>query len=103
MTDVVVQTSEGTLLFWCPGCRELHAVWLAPMPNPTTGAVWTWNGSTDRPTFSPSILVHGFTNGRIFQPRCHSYVRDGVIEFLGDCEHDLAGRSERLLSDPLSR
>ncbi|MGC4033677.1 MAG: hypothetical protein QM754_18485 [Tepidisphaeraceae bacterium] len=25
--------------------------------------------------------------------RCHSFVRDGQIEFLGDCTHELAGKT----------
>lgn len=27
---------------------------------------------------------------------CHSFVRDGRIEFLGDCTHELAGKSVAL-------
>lgn len=101
MNDVVIQTSEGTLLFWCPGCRELHGVWLKNFPNPN-GAWWYWNGSKELPTFTPSVLVHGSVNaGRMVIPRCHSYVRDGRIQFLSDCEHDKAGQTVMLPKNPL--
>jgi hypothetical protein len=42
----------------------------------------------EAPTFSPSILVRTH-DGRI----CHSYLRDGVWEFLTDSTHHLAGTS----------
>ncbi len=29
-------------------------------------------------------------------PLCHSFVRDGRIEFLGDCTHKLAGQTIEL-------
>lgn len=28
--------------------------------------------------------------------RCHSFVRDGKIEFLGDCTHEMAGTTIEL-------
>lgn len=58
--------------------------------------VWGWNGSMESPTLTPSVLVypHKGTPG-VFndQPRCHTFVRDGKIEFLADCEHALAGQT----------
>lgn len=70
----------------CPGCRRSHIITL---PN------WTWNGSTERPTLSPSLLVYPATgpDGKQLWPRCHSFVRDGSIQFLGDCDHALAGQT----------
>lgn len=78
--------------FDCPGCGEPHVV-------PTTGAkAWGFNGSLDAPTLAPSILVHSVRNpwGPVFDSTptvCHSFVRDGRIEFLGDCTHALAGQT----------
>jgi len=53
--------------------------------------VWEFNGDVDKPTFSPSILVrhHEWTVEKV----CHSFVRDGKIEFLNDCTHELAGKT----------
>ncbi len=75
--------------FFCPGCKGGHAVW-------TTGKVqWSFNGSLDKPTFDPSILIYGWKNpdGSVGQPRCHLYVRDGQLQFLDDCEHEYKGRT----------
>lgn len=93
-TDVVRTTSDGVVMFWCPGCETYHGVWTTDV-NPLTGARWSWNGDRVRPTFSPSVLVHG--NGKV--PHCHSWVRDGVIEFLGDCSHPLAGLKVGLMTN----
>lgn len=54
------------------------------------GPAWTWNASLSAPTFDPSVLLQGGPPGT---PRCHSFVRDGRIEFLSDCEHPLAGKT----------
>lgn len=98
--------TNGVVMFWCPGCEEHHGVW-TDVPNELTGGRWQWNGSLDKPTFSPSILVRGtvpitdeehaiIMRGEPFEPKprvCHSFVRDGRIEFLSDCTHKLAGQT----------
>lgn len=92
----LIQPHQGDVhyMFFCPGCKEGHAV-RVQIPAGSTGAVWTWNGSTDKPTFQPSILVYAQAGGEHYraQPRCHSYVTDGNIQFLADCEHDLKGQT----------
>lgn len=70
----------------CPGCKHAHRV-VVGGPND-----WQWNLSYDRPTLTPSILV---TMPPI-NYRCHSYVRDGLIHFLPDCTHELAGKTIEL-------
>jgi hypothetical protein len=80
--------------FWCPGCAE----WDEPGSHlHSTHAVdrtWTFNGDVNRPTLSPSVLVTGRFKGE--ERRCHSFVRDGRIEFLSDCSHKLAGQTVEL-------
>lgn len=109
----VLRTLEGGLVaFWCPGCEELHQVRVRPADSPS----WDFNGDYDRPTFSPSILVRSghflpshkpgdgcwctycAEDGADGTPgfsckQCHSFVRDGKIQFLGDCSHSLAGQT----------
>ena len=53
---------------------------------------WTWNGSLDRPTFTPSILSRYTIEGEGHHV-CHSFVTDGRIQFLEDCTHKLAGQT----------
>jgi hypothetical protein len=60
----------------------------------SVGAQWGWNGSLDKPTFTPSILVKAnYTSPNRLDDICHSFVTDGKIQFLGDCTHELAGQT----------
>ena len=96
----------GRVAFECPGCGMMHQVRVEGSLRPR----WEWNGDGHRPTFSPSILVE---DGHYVDPagkwcdrsggdepceclRCHSFVRDGMIQFLGDCTHALAGQTVAL-------
>lgn len=68
-------------MFWCEGCQEVHAF----------NNTWTFNGDQLNPTVSPSLLV---TAGKSRpEYRCHSFIRDGKIEYLSDCSHNLAGKT----------
>lgn len=74
--------------FWCPGCDDLHQV----------DESWQVTGSRDSLTISPSVLVeYGNHPGA---KRCHSFVRNGRAEFLGDCTHALAGQTVALPAVP---
>lgn len=80
----------GGQIFWCPGCDSAHQVNTSPKSN------WTWNGDMDRPTFSPSILVTcewHTEDDTMKDDRCHSFVKDGQIQFLSDCTHAKAGQT----------
>jgi len=91
-------TSGTKAYLWCPACDDLHGIEVGP-------GGWTWDGNADAPTTAPSIRVGGVQWGpedAFFKPShhvgrgaptvCHSFVRSGVWEFLGDCTHDLAGQ-----------
>lgn len=82
----------GGQIFFCPGCRSTHCVNLKGWR-----AHWSYNNDPDKPTFSPSILVtyDGVDTGDddALPERCHSFVCDGMIQFLGDCTHDLKGQT----------
>ena len=103
----VLRTMEGGRVgFYCPGCKEEHQV---TVEGPYC---WGWNGSQEKPTFTPSILVRGtqsltdkehefLMSGGTIEPRkcvCHSFVTDGKIQFLSDCTHELAGQTVDLAS-----
>ena len=79
---------EERVVFMCPGCEIGHGVYVRRKEgNP--GPVWGFNNDFEKPTLTPSILIYAAGN----RPRCHSFVRDGNIEFLGDCTHKLAGQT----------
>jgi hypothetical protein len=109
--------------FWCPGCNGNHGVWVKG------ATVWTFNGNTERPTFQPSLLVRSghYLYGSEHIPGkvagqdpcwctwnrdhpgdpapfkctvCHTFVTDGMIQFLGDCTHELAGQTVEMPLHP---
>lgn len=76
-------------LIECPACGYGHFFRTVPHDNLP---VWTFNGDREKPTFADSMLV----NANVTSPgavRCHSFVREGRIEFLSDCSHPLAGQT----------
>ncbi|WP_367187579.1 DUF6527 family protein [Henriciella sp.] len=79
-------------MFECPGCGQPHRVQIGRGKGPR----WTFNGDHERPTLSPSVNVTWRKRDGSIHKRCHSFVREGSIQFLGDCTHDLAGQMVRL-------
>lgn len=71
--------------YYCPGCKRLHGV---------PAERWNWNGDTEKPTLSPSVR-HFIPEGEHGPSRttCHYFVREGRIEYCGDCEHELSGKN----------
>lgn len=86
MTDDVIksfgrnESGQELWVFHCPGCNYAH-------PYKIPG--WNWNGSTTKPTFTPSLLVAPDSPPN----RCHLFVTDGMIQFCSDCHHSLAGQT----------
>lgn len=84
-----VSMPEGKgIAYFCPGCGHMQYI-------PTEGEhpVWTWDGNVEAPTLNPSILTWRDVPEKGIHFRCHSFVRGGNIEFLGDCTHALAGKT----------
>lgn len=72
------------LWFECPGCGHLHGIHVGQ----GEGVRWTWDGNIEAPTFNPSVSVK-WKEFEI-EKHCHSFIRAGNFEFLGDCTHALA-------------
>lgn len=95
--------SNAHLSFMCLGCGLEHTVRLLA-PNK-----WTFNGDLGKPTLSPSVLVRSGHHAQHHTQGancwcdmpdagfscqiCHSFVRDGKIQYLNDCTHELAGQT----------
>lgn len=84
--------APGLLAFTCPGCGYDHAVGVNGRKVPGEDGTmneWQWNQSMTKPTFMPSLLLFK-SDPKL---RCHSYVKDGKIQFLDDCHHSLKGQT----------
>lgn len=114
------ENEVGRYLFKCPGCGDWHSIPTNKEDLLFSPHKWSFNGDENNPTFSPSLLVR---SGH-FAPQyvgdscwctynkdlvskgekpcdescyiCHSFIRNGKIEFLSDCTHKLAGQTVEL-------
>lgn len=106
-----VEPGNGSpdFVFFCPGCKNGHGIWTTDRNS--QNATWSFNGNMEKPTFSPSILIKApmwvppVTTENYEQWKkepweqkqvetvCHSFVRDGMIQFLDDCSHELKGQT----------
>jgi len=76
--------------FWCPGCKAPHSVPVNQRPfGSATKNTWLWNKSLIAPTFMPSLLFDKDDPAK----RCHSFVKDGKIQFMTDSGHALKGQT----------
>jgi Family of unknown function (DUF6527) len=89
--------------YWCPGCDSLHAIAIRPHTH-DNGAGWEFSGTLECPTYAPSQLTtwdywrddDGRKRNKEEGPLkkvCHTFIRGGMIEFLGDCTHHLVNQT----------
>jgi hypothetical protein len=89
---------HGELGFICKGCGYRHFI----TDNESTGhqLCWEFNKDYEKPTINPSILFNRDVPDEYLKEgnmhRCHSFIKDGMIQYLGDCTHQLAGQTIEL-------
>lgn len=103
------KANDGMLIYYCPGCKRHHGIYV----DKEHKVNWDFNGDFDKPTFSPSVLVKeghymdghtgdcwcDYNKKHPDNPApykcgiCHSFVKDGKIEYLNDCTHELRGQT----------
>ena len=95
-----LRSTEYGPAHWCPGCKEVHVFSVAKPAD--SGARWTWDGNVDHPTFNPSMVVScdGIPDEGWPAERCHYFLHNGRIQFLGDCTHELRGQTVDLPNLP---
>jgi hypothetical protein len=76
-------------IWQCPACGNGHVANFDPE---RTGPLWNLSGSLEKPTITPSILVH-YPREKGGEIKCHVYITDGQIQYLSDCTHDMAGQT----------
>jgi hypothetical protein len=98
---------EG-LVVWCPGCERPHhsepnhlvgGLHMLPVKGDgTKRPTWEFNGNLERPTLSPSIMTR-YNLGET-EVVCHSFLTDGVWNFLDDCTHQYKGQQVPMVPLP---
>ena len=73
------------LAIWCTACGCAHV-----FKDKGQSPVWGFNGDMEKPTVTPSIRLT--SNGRKGGYTCHFHIKEGRIEYCGDCSHDLSGK-----------
>lgn len=113
----MLKTATG-YRFWCPGCKDTHEFWT----DKPGGFNWSFNGNVDKPTFSPSLLIRTGHYATGHKPGescwctynaehpdkkspfecgvCHLFLESGMLKFLSDCTHPLAGQTVELPNLP---
>ena len=94
-------TGRAGYLFYCPGCEIGHSVGTEGGP-----PSWNFDGNLEKPTFLPSVRCfteYSDEDNPDGSPKklpagkqrtlCHLFVKEGMIQFLSDCEHTLAGKT----------
>lgn len=87
--EVINELGDNRLFFYCQGCDFDHAI---------GKGIHEFNGDYEKPTFSPSVLVTAPNpkKDRI----CHSFIKEGMIQYLDDCTHNFAGKTVKLERNP---
>lgn len=76
---------NSRVIYWCLGCKSAHNF------NPR---LHKFNDDLYHPTVSPSLLISSNIPG---EPNvCHSYINNGHIQYLSDCQHEYAGKTVEL-------
>ena len=88
---------QPMLAHYCPACKCMHG--FAYIDKQKNGAVWNFNGDMEQPTFTPSMHIKTGPYPEEFGEKafevdiCHYFLTDGIIIYLNDCTHSLAGKS----------
>lgn len=91
--------SSGTVkgyMHHCPGCEYNHVIYTQ---NTSGNPTWEFDGNEELPSFDPSIRVFEIEKGKRIT-LCHYFLKKGKIQFLSDCNHNLAGQTVDLPDIP---
>jgi hypothetical protein len=67
--------------FFCPACGFVHSF----------DDKWKFKKDYKKPTISPSLNMETYRGEK--RIKCHSFVNDGKIRYLGDCTHDMKNKT----------
>jgi len=73
--------------FYCPGCKRLHCYNVNHKNS--NGALWSFNGDFEVPSFSPSLRYLGYPTGTL----CHLFLTNSTLVYCSDNPHDHNGKT----------
>lgn len=73
--------------YMCLGCGYTHVFALKE-----DGGHHNFNMDLNKPTVTPSLLQNFGGDSKL----CHSFITNGNIQYLSDCQHKLAGQTIEL-------
>lgn len=85
MGVIIKKYDNGTnyhLQFYCEGCGCAH----------TINETWQFDENYNKPTINPSVLVT-YEKKQGVKDVCHSFIKAGDIQYLGDCTHQYANKT----------
>ena len=82
-------------MFDCPACGYSHVLHIFNS-EVSYRDNWNFNGSLEKPTFTPSLLNTVYRSDGKIQV-CHLYITDGTIQYLADCTHSMAGQTVKMM------
>lgn len=85
LSPKLIEFHKGELSHWCPACDMRHIILTNDWEH--SGPRWEWNGDVTKPTYSPSVKTEWKTKDTLI---CHFFMKEGKIQFLNDCTHDMA-------------
>ena len=85
--NVIEVSADGIALWYCPACKHGHGVPIEGQPG--RQQVWKFNNRKQKPTLTPSVIVRDLPKHSV----CHSTITEGVIEFMKDSTHSMAGKT----------
>jgi hypothetical protein len=98
---MIAKIMKNRVYYWCEGCDHIHMVFFKAPQQGYTGPVWEFNQDPINPTISPSVrhfYTHPETKNQV--TTCHYWIKNGNIEYCGDCEHKYAGQTRKLVDIP---
>ena len=72
------ENEDKSALFWCEGCGMARA----PKIESKTRPLWSWNGSKEKPTFKPSILVRYVSTPEVIEKDKDDNYILGTVNYL---------------------
>lgn len=91
----IIDKQGEAYVFFCPGCSSNHLIPVRyeagfEKRSGKKKPVWHFNDNSVWPTFKPAFVVEWV--GKEPPQRCSVIIRDGVLIYLIDSTHMLAGR-----------